>query len=141
MAKRSRKRGVSLPWEERTSLLSEIFSLRRWRTLILVAGATLGAFLIWQRADLRARTRATRVAIADVQRAIAHFREDFDRCPRSMVELVHPPSTSARYLEEMPRDGWGRELWVRCPGKADPETADVISSGPSGSLFVDDNVQ
>lgn len=141
MAKRSRKRNVSLPWEERGSFLSELLSLRRWRTLFAIAVALGVILLIWRRADERARTRATRVAIAEVQRAIAHFREDYERCPRSTVELVHPPSNATKYLEAMPRDAWGRELWVRCPGKSDPETADVISPGPSGSLFIDDNVQ
>jgi hypothetical protein len=30
---------------------------------------------------------------------------------------------------------------VRCPGAADPETIDVVSAGPSGDFFADDNVE
>lgn len=96
---------------------------------------------LWGAADERARIRATRAAIATVKLGISTFREDMGRCPRSTVELVHPPRTGVRYLAELPVDGWSREFYVRCPGVMNPEGVDVVSAGPSGDFFVDDNVE
>ncbi len=141
MARNKRSRGVSLPWERRGAWVREVLAGSRWKTLLvalLIAGA---AALTWRAADQRAKVRETRVAIAEVRRAIDGFRTDVGRCPRSMVELIHPPRAGRRYLRDMPRDGWDRPLWVRCPSRANPNEADVLSAGPSGSFFVDDNIQ
>jgi len=141
MAKSTRRRGISLPWERRArGRIGELLSTSRWKTLLVVALVVAAAVFAWRAADRRARTRATRASIAEVQRAVAAFRADIGRCPRSTVELLHPPRTGARYLGEMPLDGWGRPLLVRCPGRNNRDGADVISSGPSGSFFVDDNI-
>jgi hypothetical protein len=43
-------------------------------------------------------------------------------------------------LRRAPTDGWGRRLFLRCPGRFDPDSVDVVSAGPSGDFFVDDNV-
>ena len=84
--------------------------------------------------------RTTRAAIAEVQRAVAAFRAETGRCPRSTVELVHPPRAAAHYLSELPTDGWGQPLHVQCPGWSNPDAAEVVSAGPSGSLWRGDNI-
>jgi hypothetical protein len=131
---------VLLPWERRSALLGDLLTGRRWRSLALSAlllGLVVAAFRV---ADRRTKIRSTRAAIAEVQRAVAAFRAELGRCPRSTTELVHPPRAAARYLSEMPTDGWGRELYVRCPAPHDPHAALVISAGPSGSFAEDDHV-
>ena len=142
MAKARRaRRSIFLPWERRSAWFGQLLTRRRFGA---VAGAALGIAAVlglWDAADERARTRATRAAISTVKRGIAEFREDMARCPRSTVELVHPPRTGGRYLSELPMDGWGRGLYVRCPGVMNPEGVDVVSAGPSGDFFVDDNVE
>jgi hypothetical protein len=140
---RSRKRsgpGVLLPWERRRAFLAELRSGRRWRSVL--ASALLALFVIaaWRIGDHRARVRQTRASIAEVQRAVAAFRAEMGRCPRSKTELVHPPRAGARYLDEIPRDGWGRELYIRCPAPRIADAAEVISAGPSGSFTTDDNI-
>jgi hypothetical protein len=138
--KKRSSRNVTLPWERRRARVLGMFSARRFRPLLwvgLVVG--LGAWAL-SVADRRARLRTTRAGIAEVQRAVTVFRAEVGRCPRSTVELVHPPKSSARYLSELPNDGWGRELYVRCPGRSDPDSAEVVSAGPSGSFLVDDNI-
>jgi hypothetical protein len=131
---------VLLPWERKRAWLTGLRSMRRWRglTLSLVLGLLLLA--AWRVADARARVRTTRANIAEVGRAIAAFRAEMGRCPRNKTELVHPPRGGARYLTEVPTDGWGRELYVRCPAAFDPNGAEVVSAGPSGSFSVDDNI-
>jgi type II secretory pathway pseudopilin PulG len=132
--------GVLLPWERRTAWLGRLGSRRRLGGLLLVLAAVGLAALAYRVADRRARVRSTRAAIAEVQRAVSAFRAEVGRCPRSTVELVHPPKAGAKYLNEIPSDGWGRELYVRCPSRLDPSSAEVISPGPSGSLSLDDNI-
>lgn len=141
--RRNRRSGSALllPWERRKAWLTRLFSLKRWRGLLLVSLFSLFIAGAWQVADRRERLRMTRASIADVQRAVAAFRAEMGRCPRSKTELVHPPRGGARYLTEVPSDAWGHELFVRCPSPHDPSSAEVVSAGPSGSFSVDDNIR
>jgi hypothetical protein len=138
--KKTALHAVLLPWERRQPWLGGLSSGRRWRSLLM--SGLVGLFIVtsWNVADYRARVRSTRASIADVKRAIATFRAELGRCPTSKIELVHPPRAGARYLAEVPPDGWGRELLVRCPAPEDPSDAEVISAGPSGSFSEDDHV-
>lgn len=141
MARRGTGKGtVTLPWEPRGSLVRDLLSGRGIRLVPVVLGiAGLVAFLGWNHARERDLAR-TADAIDRTHRAVAHFRADMGRCPSSLRELVHPPRTGARYLESEPVDAWGHRLWVRCPGRYDPQGEDVVSAGPSGSFLSDDNV-
>lgn len=141
MARKHRSESITLPWEERGAWVRELLAGQRWKVLLLVMALMGVAFLLFRNAQHHSRVRQTRIAIADVKRAISTFRSDLGRCPKSMVELVHPPDPGTKNLSKMPVDGWGRELWVGCPGRFDQADADVVSAGPSGSFFVDDNVQ
>ncbi len=141
MAKTRRGRAIFLPWERRGAWLREMLFARRWKLVLGIAAGVAAVWLVWTTADRRSRERATREAIAQVQRAVGRFRAEIGRCPRSVGELVHPPRADARYLDSMPEDGWGTQLYVRCPGRHDPDGADVISAGPSGSFLDDDNIQ
>ena len=140
-SKRKRMSGtILLPWERRRAWLTELSSGRRWRGVALgVLSASL-VVLAYRVADRHGRIRSTRASIAQVQRAIAAFRAEMERCPRSKTELVHPPRAGAQYLTEIPTDGWGRELLVRCPSPTDPSGAEIISAGPSGSFSSDDQI-
>jgi type II secretory pathway pseudopilin PulG len=140
---RARKPGKSvlLPWERRRGLLASgallgAYGSLLWGPLALVLIFALG----WKAADRRARVRATRVSIAEVQQAISAFRAEVGRCPRVLTELLHPPRSAARYLTELPRDAWDQELYVRCPSSRDENAAEVVSAGPSGSFSDDDNI-
>lgn len=141
MPRKNRTANVTLPWERRGNALRQLFAGSRLRGLIVMAVVLACAAGIYRVADTRSRERATRVSIHEVQRAIELFRAQVGRCPRSTTELVHPPRSRTRYLRALPKDGWGRTLWVRCPAQNDPDAADVISAGQSGSFFVDDNIQ
>ncbi|MDH5490958.1 MAG: type II secretion system protein GspG [Myxococcales bacterium] len=134
------KGSVTLPWERRGAWARRLLAGPRWKILLVLGLLVWGASATYGFAQARAKERVTLLAIGEVHRAIRKFRSEMGRCPRSMTELVHPPRSRRRYLREAPRDGWGRTLWVRCPGHDDPDAADVISSGPSGSFLVDDNL-
>jgi hypothetical protein len=131
---------VLLPWERRRAWFAELRSGRRVRALLLLLALFGFVHFSFRVAGERTRVRTTRASIAEVQRAITAFRAEMGRCPRSKAELVHPPRTGAHYLDEVPNDGWGQELFIRCPAPRDPSSAEVISAGPSGSFSIDDNV-
>lgn len=78
---------------------------------------------------------ATRATIATVLRAVEAYRADHEgHCPGGPEVLVSPPEGATPYLRSVPIDAWGRPLRIRCPGRKNPETADVSSAGPTGSF-------
>jgi type II secretory pathway pseudopilin PulG len=138
--RRLRNHSILLPWERKSAWLAQLGFGRRL-TALLLSAAVLGALAIaFNAADERARIRATRAAIAEAQRAVSAFVAELGRCPHSTVELMHPPKAGAHYLNEIPVDGWGRPLYIRCPGRTPAHAAEVISAGPSGSFLVDDQI-
>ena len=140
MARSKRRREVTLPWERRGAWLRGVLAGPRWKVALLVLALALGAWGIWRASVRQATLRETRAAISEMHRAIDAFRSEVGRCPRSREELLDPPGGARRVIREIPKDGWGRELWMRCPARHDPNGAEVVSAGPSGSFFVDDNV-
>jgi hypothetical protein len=136
-----KKTGIVLPWESRVAFLREVVYEGRIRWIpVAVAGLLAiawGVSLAIHRHDVE----STRRTIDDVHRALDAFRVDYGRCPATMRELLHPPRTGHRYLDAEPVDAWGAPLWIRCPGRYDPEGADVVSAGPSGNFLDADNVQ
>jgi hypothetical protein len=131
---------VLLPWERRSARLGRI-ALSRYLVLTLGAAMLFGVVtLAYRAAEERARIRTTRAAIAEARRAVTAFVAELGRCPHSMVELLHPPKAGADYLTEVPLDGWGHKLYIRCPGSRPDEVAEVISAGPSGSFLKDDQI-
>ena len=141
MARRKKQQSmVKLPWEQRPGL-RRLFA--RSRVALAAAALVLLAVGVFSSrvADARQKRRDTLDTIVTVQRAVARFRAEVGRCPRSMVELLHPPRARSTYLREQPKDAWGNPIRVQCPGRNDPDGADVISSGPSGDFLTDDNVQ
>lgn len=141
MAKKKKSRNeVVLPWESKSPFISELLSGRRWWPLFVLFFLFTVLFLIVEAADYRARVRITRATIAEVHRAVGLFRLEVGRCPHTATELIHPPRASAHYLDELPDDGWGNSLFIRCLGGKNSKKIQVISAGPSGSLAEDDNI-
>ena len=138
--RRSRHNPILLPWERKSAWLGRVAFRRRFVGVLLLAAAIGVLSFAYRAADERARTRATRAAIAEARRAVTAFVAELGRCPHSTVELMHPPKAGARYLSEIPVDGWGRPLYIRCPGRVPDDVAEVISAGPRGSFLIDDHI-
>ncbi|MCA9602390.1 MAG: type II secretion system protein GspG [Myxococcales bacterium] len=100
----------------------------------------LGATILWK-ARYDAQVRETRGAIGVAHRAVLAFRDREGRCPRSIEELLHPPSTGSHFLHAVPLDGWGHPLWIRCHGDGRADEIEVISAGPNGAWGDDDNIR
>jgi hypothetical protein len=132
-------RSIAIPWERR-GWLREI-RIGRWLGRLAVALAIVLALVwTWRSADRSERTRVTRTRIERVRRAVLAFQADFGRCPTGIAELLAPHEHEP-YLREPPRDGWGRALWLRCPGRTNPDGADIRSRGPDGTWFGRDEIE
>ncbi len=140
MARSKSRTTIAMPWERRSAWLRGVFAGSRIRPAVLALGAGLVALWLYRTAAAREAERVTLANIDETQRAVSAFRVEVGRCPRSTTELVHPPRTRHRYLDAVPTDGFGRPLRVRCPGHLDSLEADVLSAGPSGDFFIDDNL-
>jgi hypothetical protein len=138
--RRLRNHPILLPWERKSAWVGRVVFRRRFVFALLTAAGVLLLWFAYRAADARARTRETRAAIAEARRAVTAFVAELGRCPHSAVELMHPPKAGAHYLNELPLDGWGRPLYIRCPGHKPEDVAEVISAGPRGSFLVDDHV-
>lgn len=138
MARRRNPSEVSLPWENRGNALGRLLAGARSRIVVALLLLLSASFFIIRTTERRNGERATRLAVVEVTQAVQRFRSDHGRCPRSIDELLHPPLAGRRYLREIPRDGWGNPLLVRCPGQNDPDDVDVLAAGPSGSFFDDE---
>lgn len=138
--RRFNDRSILLPWERKQAYLGHV-AVRRYAILLLLTAA--GAWLLsfaYRAADERARIRATRASIMEARHAVTLFVAELGRCPHSVMELLHPPKAGADYLNEVPLDGWGRKLYIRCPGNRPGDVAEVFSAGPGGSFLVDDHI-
>ena len=140
MAKRRRRKGIPLPWEERGSALRRLVAGARWKLGLVIVVLAVTAFLIGRVANNRARIRTTRATIDEIHRALNDYRAATGQCPRSVTDLLRPARAGAHYLRSLPTDSWGKAILVRCPAPMDPQGAEVVSAGPSGSFFVDDNI-
>ena len=128
--------GVFFPWERRTNLLRRL-GLSRVRTFLLAA---LGlVFFLWLRSreERAAAIRATRAAIRQTYPAVLAYRADHKgTCPKDTTELV-----LGGYSATAPKDAWGRDLRIVCPGLRDKEGFDVLSDGPDGLYYGLDRVE
>ena len=141
MARRRQKQSsVRLPWEDRRGIRR---FLERSRLSVVFGLAVFGllAFLVTRAAANRHRRSETRATIGQIHRAVARFRADQGRCPRTMTEMLHPPRGRMTYLHGEPRDAWGNAILLTCPAPDDPDTQEVVSAGPLGDFLVDDNIQ
>lgn len=139
MVRRKRRGGLALPWERGVVSLREVLFGRQMRPAVAIAFAFVAVVLIYSLGKRNMQRDTTLAAIAEVNRAVRAFLVDMDRCPRSGTELVHPPKSGAHYLSSMPTDAWSGELTIECTLDGRPVVS-VMSAGPSGSLFIDDNL-
>ena len=59
------------------------------------------------------------------QAAQQYMMENNSNCPNGVDDLV-----TNRNLTKKPKDPWGRDFMLKCPGTGDPDGVDVISTGP-----------
>ena len=141
MVRRSYKRGprLALPWEREDSPVRVLVSGRRLRPALFAVVFLVGLTGAYSFGGHHAELGAARAQLAEVERATFQFITEVGRCPHDPMELVHPPRTGVQYLHSAPVDPWGHPVFLRCSFDEHAQV-EVLSAGPSGSLFNDDNI-
>lgn len=88
----------------------------------------------------RSELRSARLDMEQIVTAARLFRQDFNRCPRDVDELAHPPAGGTPYVARPPRDPWGSAYTLGCPGRWNERHVDVASPGPDGEWLGGDDI-
>lgn len=125
--RRSTESRIFFPWEQRGSLVRRL-GLRRVRPVVLGAALLAMIVVVAVRERRDAGVRKTRATMAAVTVALNQYLADNgQRCPQRFSEL-------RRYWSgpELPVDGWGRPLRLRCPSPRGDLPFLLSSDGPDG---------
>jgi general secretion pathway protein G len=119
--------------------------------LVLVILGTLAAIVVpamMNRAE-EARVKTTIAQISALRTALTTFEMDNGRFPSNrngLQELVQRPGDApdwrGPYLDPpyLPKDGWHREFAYECPGRNNPTSYDLSSSGRDGIFGTEDDI-
>jgi type II secretion system (T2SS) protein G len=106
----------------------------------ILCGPLLVALAIPLHRALRPRRAClidTRFVMIDVELALVHYQTDHTAlCPPSLSTLV-----DGSHLARLPVDAWGQPLSFACPGRHNPEGADIVSAGPDRVLGTADDLR
>jgi general secretion pathway protein G len=95
----------------------------------------------------KADKQAAAAQVGIIKRAIEMYQFHTRDFPDDLNGLVTKPSDSrladlwaGPYLDKVPKDPWGNDFRISHPGKHNPETFDVWSTGPDGQDGNDDDI-
>ena len=74
----------------------------------------------------KGQVKTAKIAVTQISQAAQQYMmENNSNCPNGVDDLV-----TNRNLAKKPKDPWGRDFTLKCPGTGDPDGVDVISTGP-----------
>ena len=95
----------------------------------------------------QARDTAAHAQIDNFKTVLGAFEVDNGYFPRGkdgLRALIEKPRDAQNwrgpYLEKIPLDPWGNPYVYECPGKHNPATFDIMSSGPDGRVGGGDDI-
>ena len=97
-----------------------------------------------------ARIAAAKHDVATIQQSLKLYRLDNGRYPTSeqgLQALVAKPQSAPvptnwrQYLDKLPKDPWGKEFMLKCPGTGNPDGVDIVSSGPDKQEGTADDIK
>jgi general secretion pathway protein G len=102
--------------------------------IALVAGSIgVGVFSQFKKAQVKTAKEGAR-AVAEA--AKRYMLDNSGACPPSIDDLV-----AQRELPKKPKDPWGQDFTLKCPGQGDPDGVDVMSNGPDRQEGTADDVK
>jgi general secretion pathway protein G len=96
-----------------------------------------------------AQIAAAATQISAFKTALNTFEVDNNYFPKGqngLVDLIQQPRDSQNWhgpyldTDAVPKDPWGNDYVYTCPGKHNPSSYDIVSSGPDGQLGSDDDI-
>lgn len=97
----------------------------------------------------RAKINATRIEINNIKTALGTFDVNVGRFPTTaegLASLVTRPSGIPeaswveKYMDQMPKDAWGKDFKYACPSENKDKDYDLVSAGPDGQMGTSDDI-
>jgi general secretion pathway protein G len=103
--------------------------------IVAAVGAGVGVYAFNQ--YKKAQIRIAKQRVQEIQQGVNTFMIDNNNCPRTLEELV-----AQKYVAKgVAKDPWGKDFTMKCPGTADPESADIVSAGPDKQDGTPDDIK
>jgi general secretion pathway protein G len=85
----------------------------------------------------KGQIKTAKIAVSQISQAAQQYMmENNSNCPNGVDDLV-----TNRNLAKKPKDPWGRDFTLKCPGTGDPDGVDVISTGPDRQEGTPDDIK
>ena len=122
------------------------FTLVEMLLVVTIIGI-LAALVIPRIVGVSDKSRIT-ATVSDIngglKSALGRYEVDVGSYPRTLQDLVVPPSNSKRwqgpYLEKLSNDQWGNPYIYTYPGKHSQNSYDLFSAGPDGKEGTEDDI-
>jgi general secretion pathway protein G len=102
--------------------------------IIAALGAGVGV-VVFQNFK-KAQVKIAKQRVTEVMSGVTQYMIDNNTCPRGLEDLI----TQKYVSRQGSKDPWGKDFIVRCPGQKDPESADIISTGPDKTEGTADDI-
>jgi general secretion pathway protein G len=84
----------------------------------------------------KAQVTNTKQIISTVKNALQEYAMDSkEACPKDLKVLFEK-----KLINKDPKDAWGQELKMVCPGEHDKDSADITSKGPDKKEGTEDDI-
>ena len=106
--------------------------------LALIGMIGAGIAVVVNNSFQKAKVKIAKERIKEISQGVTTFMIDSNNtCPKSLDDLV-----AQKYVAKASaKDPWGKDFVMRCPGTQDPDSADVISSGPDKADGTQDDIR
>jgi general secretion pathway protein G len=85
----------------------------------------------------KGQIKTAKIAVTQIANAAQQYMmENNSNCPNGVDDLVNN-----RNLAKKPKDPWGRDFALKCPGTGDPDGVDVLSTGPDRQEGTADDIK
>jgi len=122
---------------------------KRWRSggfslleimivLALIGMIGAGVAVVINKSFQNAKIKIAKERLKEISQGVTTYMIDSNNtCPKSLDDLV-----AQKYVAKASaKDPWGKDFVMRCPGQNDPDSADVISSGPDKQDGTQDDIK
>jgi len=105
--------------------------------LALIGMIGAGVAVVINKSFQNAKIKIAKERLKEISQGVTTYMIDSNNtCPKSLDDLV-----AQKYVAKASaKDPWGKDFVMRCPGQNDPDSADVISSGPDKQDGTQDDI-
>jgi general secretion pathway protein G len=83
------------------------------------------------------QAKTAKITVGSIAQAAQQYMMDNNSsCPASIDDLV-----ASKHLQKKPKDPWGKEFILKCPGTSDSDGVDVMSTGPDRQEGTADDIK